>query len=93
MPRVRSDLEFAAGKLIASIQRAWTAEAGEPEAEESEAVMDRAHLLLQGAKTAELQSVLEGRTISECLGQQWLRVHPQVQAYVQARASPGKVSA
>lgn len=92
MPRVRSNIEFAAGKLILAIQKEWTAEAGEPIAIESEEVMNRAHLLLQVAKTGNLQGVLEGRSLHEFLGRAWLKSHVRVIAYVEALASVGHVS-
>jgi hypothetical protein len=50
MPRARSSLEIAAGKLISAIQREWSAEAGELSASASEEVMHSSHALLAAAK-------------------------------------------
>ena len=47
MPREKSESEIAAGRLILAIQKEWGLELGEPEAEQSELVMGRAHELLQ----------------------------------------------
>ena len=47
MPREKSESERAAGRLILAIQKEWGLELGEPEAEQSELVMGRAHELLQ----------------------------------------------
>lgn len=49
MPRDRTSLEKAAGKLISAIQKEWTAELGEPQADASEATMHASHSLLQAA--------------------------------------------
>jgi hypothetical protein len=49
MPRNRTALEQAAGKLILRIQQEWMQELGEPAAADSEQVMNRAHDLLQAA--------------------------------------------
>jgi hypothetical protein len=43
MPRSRTALEQAAGKLILRIQQEWMLELGEPAAADSEQVMNRAH--------------------------------------------------
>ena len=40
MAKVRSKLEAAAGKLISAIQKEWIEELGEPQAEDSERVMN-----------------------------------------------------
>ena len=49
MPRSRTALEQAAGKLILRIQQEWMQELGEPAAADSEQVMNRAHDLLLAA--------------------------------------------
>jgi hypothetical protein len=92
MPRQRTALEYAAGKLISSIQKEWSVEAGEPQSKESEAVVDRAHLLLQAAKAGDLRSFLGGRSISDFLGSNWVRAHPRVRQSINALAARGNVS-
>jgi len=84
MPRKRTNLERAAGKLISAIQHEWTAEAGEPQEDLSEEVMNTAHLLLQAAKNGTLRSLLGERTISNFLGVQWVHEHARVWPYIQA---------
>lgn len=79
MVRTRSPLEHAAGRLISAIQKVFIDEMGTGGSEESEAVMDRAHSLLQAAKRCEtLADVLEQKSISEFLGATWVSRHPQV---------------
>jgi hypothetical protein len=84
MARARSPVEVAAGKLISAIQHEWSAELGEPCAQESEAVMDSCHALLQAAKIGNLPLVLGTSTVTEYLGPRWVESHPNVQPYVQA---------
>lgn len=94
MPRNRTPLEAAAGKLIASIQKEWTAEAGRPESAASEEVLHTAHDLLQAAtRDGSIASAIGTRTVAQFLGTQWLHDHPQVLPYVRAlqalEATPG----
>ena len=65
MPRARSSLEIAAGKLISAIQREWSAEAGELSASASEEVMHSSHALLAAAKGGSLASVVGAGTVSD----------------------------
>jgi hypothetical protein len=79
MPRDRTPLEKAAGKLISAIQREWTAELGEPEADASEAVMHASHSLLQAASASgSISRVIGVGSVSEFLGQVWVDAHPNV---------------
>ena len=80
--RSKSEQEKFFGKTISLIQKEWHEEMGDPEAETSEEVMNRGHELLQAAKRGELLSVLNGKSIQEYLGTQWLDMHPAVKAYV-----------
>ncbi len=50
MPKKKTSIEIATGKLISSIQKEWGEELGESNVEASEDVMDRGHNLLQAAK-------------------------------------------
>lgn len=85
MPRNRTPLEAAAGKLIAAIQKEWHAEAGEPEAPASEEVMHNSHSLLQAAgREGSIASVIGAGTVAQFLGTQWVQTHPNVWPYIQA---------
>ena len=86
MPRSRTTLEQAAGKLILRIQQEWMQELGEPAAEDSEQVMNRAHDLLVAASAGRLDQGLQQQSIEEFLGREWLRRHPEVQPFVNALA-------
>lgn len=83
MPRSRTPLEIAAGKLTSSIQRQWSDEAGEPNADISENVMHRSHLLLQAAKHGSIASVIGTGTVSDFLGKRWVQAHPNVWPHIQ----------
>ncbi|GLQ99395.1 hypothetical protein [Dyella mobilis] len=86
MPRDRSDLELAIGKLIVMVQREWQEECGDPEAKESLSVMYRCHDLLRAAKADELKDFLNGRSLAGYLGGLWLGTHPNVTPSVEAVA-------
>ncbi|SCK35366.1 hypothetical protein VAR608DRAFT_3197 [Variovorax sp. HW608] len=85
MTRSRTPLQAAAGKLIAAIQKEWVIEFGQPERYASENVMNEAHLLLQAAsKPGSIASVIGTGSVSEFLGEQWVRNHPRVMPYIEA---------
>lgn len=83
MPRVRTPLERAAGKLTSAIQREWSAEAGEPSASVSEEVMHMSHSLLQAAATGSIAKVVGSGSVAEFLGKQWVHAHPRVWPHIQ----------
>lgn len=89
MPRNRTPLEAAAGKLISAIQREWSAEAGEPSSEISENVMHRSHALLQAAKQGSISSVVGAGTVSDFLGKHWVRAHPRVWPHIHVLEAHG----
>ena len=74
----RTAQEAASGKLISAIQKEWTAELGEPCADQSEQAMSRAHDLLQAAKTGAVRECLNGQTVAQFLGQNWVMQHARV---------------
>ncbi|GGK66778.1 hypothetical protein [Amphritea balenae] len=78
MPRIKSASEKAAGKLISAIQKEWGEELGFPIAEESEDVMGLAHSLLQARTSSKMKEVLDGATITQYLGEEWVSNHPSV---------------
>ena len=96
MPRTRTSAEALAGQLILAIQREWHAEAGEDIAQGSEAVMGRAHVLLQAAKANDLTTALGERSVEEYLGSAWLSAHhaalPAVRAFAAAIANSGRTT-
>ena len=84
MVKAKSKLTAAAGKLISAIQKEWIEELGEPQAEESERVMNRAHDILQASKNMAVTELLADQTVSEFLGVQWLNGHQSVRAAIAA---------
>ena len=82
MKSQRTAQEAAAGKLISAIQKEWTAELGEPRADQSEQAMNRAHDLLQAAKTGTVRECLNGQTVAQFLGQSWVQQHAAVGPFI-----------
>lgn len=82
MPNKRTALEQAAGKLISAIQKEWGKELGESTANISEDVMSRGHEILQAAKNNTVMEILGNLSISEYLGELWVRRHPSVQEFI-----------
>lgn len=82
MSPARTPIEIAAGKLISAIQKEWTAELGEPCAAQSERAMNRAHDLLQAAKTGKVAECLHGQSITQYLGQSWVQQHAAVVPFI-----------
>ncbi len=78
MKKTKTQLERDAGKLISTIQKEWHEEAGLPEAEVSEEVMDKGHDLLKAAKNKNIPVLLNGMTITQFLGDLWVHKHPNV---------------
>jgi hypothetical protein len=78
MPRERTAIDVAAGKLISSIQREWSDEAGTEQGHITEQVMDLAHDLLEATKAGTLHDTLGSRSIADYLGPLWVKRHPAV---------------
>jgi hypothetical protein len=72
MPKHRTALEKAAGRLVSSVQKVWILQLGEDEAASSERALGQAHLLLQAAAAGELRAVLGARSVEEFLGELWV---------------------
>ncbi len=83
MPKERTEIQRAAGKLIAAIQKEWGAELGGSSAEISEHVMGLAHNLLQAPDGPSIIKLLQGRSITDFLGELWVRRHPSVNPFVE----------
>ncbi|GAB1267004.1 hypothetical protein NBRC116493_02570 [Aurantivibrio infirmus] len=82
MPREKSRSEKLAGKLISTIQKVWSEQAGEPEAEESEIIMSLGHNLLQARSAENMKKILNGRRASQYIGDIWLQKNPSVKPIV-----------
>lgn len=84
MPRKRSPVGIAAGKLILAIQKECADVVGEPDAALARKVLDRAHTLLQATQSASVSSLLDGRTVAEYLDPVWVQMHPSVEPSIVA---------
>jgi hypothetical protein len=84
MPKKKTDLQRAAGKLISAIQKEWGTETGEPNVDFSERVMDSAHDLLQADGPHAIKELLGARTVRQYLGDVWVQRHPSVMSAVVA---------
>lgn len=84
MPKKKTEVQRAAGKLISAIQKEWGDVLGEENAEFSENVMDAAHDLLQAGTREEVKELLGGMTIKQYLGDVWVQGHPRVKPAIQA---------
>jgi hypothetical protein len=74
---------MAAGKLIAAIQKEWTAEMGTATSKASERVMHASHDLLQAAKVhGSIASVIGAGSVASFLGNTWVQAHPSVLPYI-----------
>ena len=83
MPKNKSNIEKAIGKLISSIQKEWDNEAGLPESEDSFDVMGLAHNLLQAKTPENINKILNDKDINEYLGTSWVDSHPSVNPEIQ----------
>ena len=78
MPRKKTELQKAIGRLISAIQKEWGEQIGEPHAGFSEEVMHSAHDLLQAGSVEEVKKVLGPLTVRQYLGEVWVQAHPKV---------------
>tara|TARA_B100000965_G_scaffold87174_1_gene70686 strand:- start:1624 stop:1908 length:285 start_codon:yes stop_codon:yes gene_type:complete len=83
VPKIKSISEAAAGKLISAIQKEWGSELGEPVADESEYVMGLAHELLQARTAKVMKGILDGKSIREYLGVDWVDSHASVLGFIE----------
>jgi hypothetical protein len=85
MPRNRSPLQHAAGKLVSAIQKEWAEELGTDAAQNTEQVMYLAHDFVHVAAKVESIGILLGdRTVDLYLGRDWVRSHPAVWPFIRA---------
>jgi hypothetical protein len=78
MPRKRSPVAIAAGKVILAIREELEDVIEESDAALAQKVMYRAHTLLQAAQSASVSSLLDGRSVAEYLDPAWVEMHPSV---------------
>lgn len=83
MPKNRSEIEQAAGKLVSAIQKEWGNDLGEIHAELSEDAVNSAHDLLQAGSTEEIRKLLGTRNVTQFLGEIWVRRHPAVKPAIE----------
>jgi hypothetical protein len=84
MPRKRSPVGIAAGKLILAIQQQCAEAVGEHDAALDQKVLNRARRLLQAAQIASVSSLLDGRSVVEYLDPVWVEMHPSVKPSIVA---------
>ena len=82
MTHEKSPMRAAAGKLTSAIQKEWNAQAGEDDAEESENVMYASQEFLHVSTSEELRRLLNGKSIPEYLGAEWVAAHPGVLPFI-----------
>jgi hypothetical protein len=74
----KEKFEKATTKLISVIRKEWHKELGEPGAKVTELVMDKAQELLSAAKDNKVPVILNGLSLTQFLGETWVRKHPGV---------------
>ena len=84
MPKNRSEVERAAGKLVSAIQKEWGNDLGETHAEFSEDVVNSAHNLLQAGSADGIRKLLGARNVTQFLGEIWVRRHPAVKSAIES---------
>jgi hypothetical protein len=78
MTSKRTKFEKAAAKLISVIQKEWNKERGEPGARVTELVMAKAQELLSAARENKMLVLLNGLSLTQFIGETWVRKHPGV---------------
>ena len=83
MPKEKTPLQRAAGKLISAIQKIWIAEGGESNADFSLDVMDAAHAIAQARDAKAMLQVLDGKSLRQYLGDVWVQRFPSVKPAIE----------
>ncbi|HPF73288.1 MAG: hypothetical protein H7A20_01230 [Rhodanobacteraceae bacterium] len=83
MPRQRSPIQRAAGKLTSAIQKEWGEALGKPGEKVSEEVMHNSHRLLQAAAQGRLKEFLGDGTVGDFLGRHWVHAHSDLKRQIQ----------
>ena len=71
MPKKKTDIQKASGKLVSTIQREWGTDPRGPCAEFSEDVLTAAHTLLHAASADEMSEILDSKSVRQYLGEAW----------------------
>ncbi len=74
----KAKYEKASAKLISIIRKEWNKELGYPGAKVTELVLGKVHDLQSAAKEGKVLAVLNGLTLTQFLGETWVRKHPSV---------------
>lgn len=82
MPKKKTELQKAIGKLISEIQKHWGDEIHQVNADFSFNVMDSAHDLLQARTPEKVRELLGPLTVAQYLGEVWVQGHPSVKAKI-----------
>ena len=83
MPKNKTEVQRAAGKLISQIQKVWGNELGVTNADFSENVMDSAHDLLQAKTAQDIEKLLDTKSVRQYLGDIWVQKHPSVKLAIE----------
>ena len=83
MPRKRSPVGIAAGKVILAIQKELEDVVGESDSVLAQKVMYRARTLLRAAQSASVSNLLDGRSVAEYLDPVWVEMHPSVKPSIE----------
>jgi hypothetical protein len=78
MTAKKTKFEKAAAKLISIIRKEWDKELGSPGARVTELVMAKADDLLSAAQENKVLALLNGLSLTQFLGETWVRQHPGV---------------
>jgi hypothetical protein len=84
VPRKRSPVAIAAGKLILAIQKACEEAVREPDTALAQKVVYRARTLLRAAQSDSVSNLLDGRSVAEYLDPVWVEMHPSVKPGIAA---------
>ncbi len=83
MPRERTELQRASGKLTSSLGKVWHQHLGDDELwEKCDVVLNKSHDFLQAKNAENIIQLLNGQSISEYLGEDFLQHHPQILEYI-----------
>lgn len=82
MPKNKTELQKAIGKLISLIQKEWGKDLGEDYSEVSEEIMNKGHDLLKATTKEDVKKLLGQLTVRQYMGEIWLQAHPGVKEQV-----------
>jgi len=83
MPKEKTPLSRAGGKLVSAVQKVWISQGGEPNAEFSLDVLDAAHELASASNATSLAEMLGGRSVKQYLGELWVQRYPSIKPEIE----------